>query len=104
MTTSLASRSEAINMTLTRKKVHVSIQISNGSHLQGTMIIERDTRLSDVFNNLKKDFIVVTDNGYQPHIVNKRHIIQIMELPDEPNDVDNQHEDSDDDYLELPET
>ncbi|OUD12328.1 hypothetical protein [Thioflexithrix psekupsensis] len=88
-------------MTLTRKKVHVSIQISNGAHLQGTMIIERDTRLSDVFNNLKKDFIVVTDNGRQPHIVNKRHIIQIMELPEE-GDSENEHEDDDQDYLELP--
>lgn len=84
-------------MTLTRKKVHVSIQISNGAHLAGTMIIERDSRLSDVFNNLKKDFIVVTDNTRQPHIVNKRHIIQILELPEQ-----SQHEDSDNDYLELP--
>jgi len=78
---------------LTRKKIHVSIQISNGEHLNGTMIIERDTRLSDVFNNLKKDFVVLTDLEGQAHIINKRHIVQISEAPD----------DDEDDYLELPE-
>jgi hypothetical protein len=89
-----------ITMTLTRKKVHVSIQISNGEHLEGTMIIERDSRLSDVFNNLKKDFIVVTDETRQPHIVNKGHIIQILELPEANYPKGTNHDDND--YLELP--
>lgn len=80
-------------MALTRKKIHVSIQISNGAYLIGTMIIARDSRLSDVFNNLKKDFVVLTDLEGQAHIINKQHIIKITEEPD----------DDDDDYLELPE-
>lgn len=79
-------------MALTRKKIYVSIQISNGSHLIGTMVIERDSRLSDVFNNFKKDFIVLTDQYGKPHIINKRHIIQIMEEPED-----------EEEHLELPE-
>ncbi|NJO16323.1 MAG: hypothetical protein HC877_11405 [Thioploca sp.] len=67
-------------MTITRKRMHVMIIMSDSSKLEGTLIIEGYTRLSDVINNKSKDFIVLLDFDNQIHIVNKQHIIQIMEL------------------------
>ena len=67
-------------MTITRKRMHVMIITSDSSKLEGTLIIEGYTRLSDVINNKSKDFIVLLDFDNQVHIVNKQHIIQIMEL------------------------
>ncbi len=67
-------------MTITRKRMHVMIIMSDSSKLEGTLIIEGYTRLSDVINNKSKDFIVLLDFDNQVHIVNKQHIIQIMEL------------------------
>ena len=67
-------------MSITRKKIHVVIIMSDNSKLEGTLVIEGYTRLSDVINNKSKDFIVLLDFDNQIHIVNKQHIIQIMEL------------------------
>lgn len=67
-------------MTITRKKMHVVIIMSDSSRLEGTLMIEGYTRLSDVINNKNKDFIVLLDFDNQVHITNKQHIIQIMEM------------------------
>lgn len=67
-------------MSITRKKIHVVIVMSDGSKLEGTLIIEGYTRLSDVINNKSKDFIVLLDFDNRVHITNKQQIIQIMEM------------------------
>jgi hypothetical protein len=54
--------------------------MSDSSRLEGTLVIEGYTRLSDVINNKNKDFIVLLDFDNQVHITNKQHIIQIMEM------------------------
>ncbi|EIJ41182.1 hypothetical protein BegalDRAFT_0260 [Beggiatoa alba B18LD] len=65
--------------TLTRRTIHVIIQIPDGNLLKGTLLIERNSRLSDVLNNAK-DFIVLMDYEDKAHIINKRHIVQAIEL------------------------
>lgn len=70
-------------MTLTRKKVFVAVHISDSAILNGYVVIERGTRLSDALNNLNKDFIVVTEESGQAHILNKHHIVKVLELSDE---------------------
>ncbi len=87
-----------IVMTLTRKKIHVSMHLSDGMQLNGTMVIERDTRLSDVLNNLKKDFVVMTDDAGMSHIINKAHIMKVVEISPKEKLLKL----DDDDYLELP--
>ena len=67
-------------MAITRKRMHVVMIMSDSSKLEGTLIIEGYTRLSDVINNKTKDFVVLLDFNTQVHIVNKQHIIQIMEI------------------------
>ncbi|BAP56174.1 hypothetical protein THII_1877 [Thioploca ingrica] len=67
-------------MAITRKRMHVVMIMSDSSKLEGTLIIEGYTRLSDVINNKSKDFLVLLDFNTQVHIVNKQHIIQIMEM------------------------
>ena len=69
-----------IIMSITRKKIHVVIVMSDGSKLEGTLIIEGYTRLSDVINNKSKDFIVLLDFDNRVHITNKQQIIQIIEM------------------------
>jgi hypothetical protein len=54
--------------------------MSDGSKLEGTLIIEGYTRLSDVINNKSKDFIVLLDFDNRVHITNKQQIIQIIEM------------------------
>ena len=70
--------------TLVRKPVRVSVMVSDGSMLDGFIIISRNTRLSDVLNNNKKEFIVLLDEDKTPHILNKHHIVRITEI--EPSD------------------
>jgi sRNA-binding regulator protein Hfq len=68
---------------LTRKKVHVEMYISNGTMLKGALVIDRTTRLSDMLNNLKKEFIVLLDPDNRAHMINKQHIVKIIELSEE---------------------
>lgn len=58
------------------------MHLVNGEILQGTVVIEKNTRLSDTMNNLNKDFIVLIDYEDKGHIINKTHIVQIMENED----------------------
>ena len=74
--------SGGIMTSLTRKTVHVTMHLINGDILQGTVVIEKTSRLSDTMNNLNKDFIVLMDYKDKGHIINKAHIVQIMENED----------------------
>ena len=67
-------------MSLTRKDVHVEMKLSDGSLLKGTLVIERTSRLSDVLNKNDKNFIVLSDYDSNYHIVNKQHIIKVLEV------------------------
>ncbi|MDM8559237.1 hypothetical protein [Candidatus Parabeggiatoa sp. HSG14] len=66
-------------MSLTRKNVHVEVKLVDGSILKGTLVIERSTRLSDTLNKFNKDFIVLSDYEKTHHIINKKHIIKVLE-------------------------
>ncbi|HIE01986.1 MAG TPA: hypothetical protein EYP59_17165 [Thiotrichaceae bacterium] len=68
-------------MSLTRKDVHVEITLIKGEDdLKGTMVIDRDSRLSDALNNSQKNFIVLSDYNGIHHILNKRHIVKAVEI------------------------
>jgi hypothetical protein len=69
----------ATNTTI-RKEVNVVLLLSNSSILEGTVVIDRTTRFSDVLNKTSKDFIVVKDTGKKMHIVNKHHIVEVTEV------------------------
>ncbi len=65
---------------LKREQIAVMIRLVNGTELRGKLSIEQGSRLSDVLNNLKKEFIVLMDEENRPHILNKQHIMEVMEL------------------------
>jgi hypothetical protein len=65
---------------ITRKDVHVEISLTEGSILKGTLVIERTSRLSDTLNKRDKDFIVMLDYEGTHHIINKQHIIKVIEI------------------------
>ncbi|MCK5877900.1 MAG: hypothetical protein KAG43_09710 [Candidatus Marithrix sp.] len=67
-------------MSLTRKDTHVVMTLINGETLKGTLVIERTTRLSDTLNKHNKDFIVLSDYEDNHHIINKHHIIKVVEI------------------------
>jgi len=67
-------------MSLTRKDTHVVMTLIDGSILKGTLVIERTARLSDTLNNHNKDFIVLSDYENNHHIINKHHIIKVVEI------------------------
>ncbi len=68
-------------MSLTRKDVHVEITLIKGDDdLTGTMVIDRDSRLSDALNNSRKNFIVLSDYNGIHHILNKQHIVKAVEI------------------------
>lgn len=69
----------ATNTTI-RKEVSVVLLLSNSSVLEGTVVIDRTTRFSDVLNKTSKDFIVVKDADKKMHIVNKHHIVEVTEV------------------------
>jgi hypothetical protein len=54
--------------------------MSNNSRLEGSVVIESAIRLSDLLNYRDKEFIVLIDHKNEIHIINKRHIIEVMEL------------------------
>ncbi|OQW90611.1 MAG: hypothetical protein BWK79_19350 [Beggiatoa sp. IS2] len=76
--------------TLMRRGVNVEIVLSDGSILTGSIMIDRNIRLSDSLNNRDKYFIVLVDQEKQAQIVNKRHIVKMMEIQkvDEELDID----------------
>ncbi len=67
-------------MSLTRKNVHVVVSLIGGTILKGTLVVERGSRLSDTLNKREKHFIVLSDYDGTHHIINKRHIIKVLEI------------------------
>ena len=67
-------------MSLTRKNVHVQITLITGISLKGTLVVDREIRLSDTLNKHNKDFIVLSDYENTHHIINKQHIVKVMEI------------------------
>ena len=67
-------------MSLTRKDVHVEMTLINNAVLNGTLVIERTARLSDTLNKHDKNFIVLSDYEGVYHIINKQHIIKVVEI------------------------
>ena len=67
-------------MSLTRRDVHVEMTLINSSVIKGTLVIERTARLSDTLNKIDKNFIVLTDYESVYHIINKQHIIKVVEI------------------------
>lgn len=65
---------------LVRKDTHVIMNLVDSSVLKGTMVIDRTIRLSDMLNNHNKDFIVLTDYEGNHHIINKHHILKVVEV------------------------
>jgi len=65
---------------LIRKDTHVIMNLVDGSVLRGTMTVDRTIRLSDMLNNHNKDFIVLTGYDNAHHIINKRHILKVVEV------------------------
>ena len=70
----------ASKMSLTRKDTHVVMTLIDGTILKGTLVIERTARLSDTLNKHNKDFIVLSDYEGSHHIINKHHIIKVIEI------------------------
>jgi len=67
-------------MSLTRKNVHVKIDLMTDISLKGTLVVDRDVRLSDTLNKHNKDFIVLSDYENIHHIINKQHIVKVVEI------------------------
>jgi hypothetical protein len=67
-------------MSLTRKDVHVKMTLLDNEVLKGTLVIDRSTRLSDMLNRHEKDFIVLSDYEGEHHIINKQHIVEVVEI------------------------
>ncbi|MCK5666165.1 MAG: hypothetical protein KAI17_21895 [Thiotrichaceae bacterium] len=64
-----------------QRKACVEIHLIEGTILKGTVeIIGRTARLSDTLNNPDKEFLVLSDNLNNHHIINKRHILKVREI------------------------
>jgi hypothetical protein len=62
-----------------RQIVNVTITLSSSRNLAGEIQIDLDTRLSD-FMNRQDAFIVIRDRNGTLRIINKLHIVEIMEV------------------------
>lgn len=65
--------------TIPRQSVHVIITLSDSRNLSGEIQIDLDSRLSD-FMNQPERFIILRDKDNSLKIVNKDHIIEVIEL------------------------
>jgi hypothetical protein len=62
-----------------RQSVHVIMTLSDSRNLSGEIQIDLDSRLSDFMNRPEK-FIIIKDKDQSLKIVNKNHIIEVIEL------------------------
>ena len=62
-----------------RQTIKVTVTLSGSRNIAGELQIDLDSRLSD-FMNQPEPFIVIRDKNGTLRIVNKEHIIEIMEL------------------------
>lgn len=67
---------------MTRRRVHVIVYLTGGTVMKGTLVVDVGTRLSDALNRSDKDFVVLSDYEDTPNIINKHHIINLIELPE----------------------
>ncbi len=61
-----------------RQTVNVSVSLSGARTVAGELQIDLDSRLSD-FMNEPGSFMVIKDKNGTLHIINKAHIIEIVE-------------------------
>ncbi len=80
-TSSLFSKMETImeDRVIPRQSVHVIITLNDSRNLSGEIQIDLDSRLSD-FMNKPERFIILKDKDHSLKIVNKDHIIEVIEL------------------------
>ena len=64
--------------TVPRQALKVTLSLSDGRNLSGTIQIDMDSRLSD-FMNISTEFIVFTDKDGILKIINKNHIVDIKD-------------------------
>lgn len=62
--------------TMPRQKIDVTLSLSDGRNVSGTVQIDLDTRLSD-FLNYPERFIILRDKDRVIKIVNKDHIVDV---------------------------
>jgi hypothetical protein len=62
-----------------RQSVHVIITLSDSRNLSGEIQIDLNSRLSD-FMNQPERFIILRDKDNSMKIINKDHIIEVIEL------------------------
>ena len=67
--------------TVPRQTIKVTLSLSDGRNLSGTIQIDMDSRLSD-FMNISTQFIVFTDKDGILKIINKNHIVDIRDSAD----------------------
>ncbi len=65
--------------TIPRQSVHVILTLSDSRNLSGEIQIDLDSRLSDFINQPER-FIILRDKDHSLKIVNKDHIIEVIEL------------------------
>ncbi|MDP2982130.1 MAG: hypothetical protein Q8O92_02225 [Candidatus Latescibacter sp.] len=80
-TSTLPTKTETImeDKTIPRQSVHVIITLSDSRNLSGEIQIDLDSRLSD-FMNKPERFLILRDKDNSLKIVNKDHIIEVIEL------------------------
>ena len=71
-----------------RQILKVTLSLSDGRNLSGTIQIDMDSRLSD-FMNISTQFIVFTDRDGGLKIINKNHIIDIRDTESTDEDSSN---------------
>ncbi|MCP4700966.1 MAG: hypothetical protein GY862_29540 [Gammaproteobacteria bacterium] len=67
---------------LVRRKVHAVVRLDDGTTKEGILIVPRESRLSDFLNNQKKDFVVLVDKEGAGCMLNKAHIVSVLETKD----------------------
>ncbi len=65
--------------TIPRQSIHVIVTLSDSRNLSGDIQIDLNSRLSDFMNQPEK-FVVLRDKDNSLKIVNKEHIIEVIEL------------------------
>ena len=65
--------------TIPRQTIRVTVTLSGSRNLAGELHIDLDSRLSD-FMNAPERFIAIKDKNGTLRIINKEHIVEIMEL------------------------
>lgn len=66
---------------LEARDVEIEVTLIDGSIINGSVvIIGKKSRVSDVLNKSDKEFLVVLDNEKHNQIINKKHIVKVLDL------------------------